>query len=150
MKKLMFFFFLFVSVFSCSKEKTKEFRSLNITTVKLDLYPFKNNGVDWDAFSTFPDPYFIFKKENIQDIDFQSAYKDEAGQGEAFWTTDLVCFSEQNAFFQFFDEDGATDDLIDVVYLNQEDLKEKGYPEKIVLSGLSGMRVVLTIEYLFQ
>ena len=150
MKNTLLLLLLIFSIQSCSKEKENILRSVRITTVQLGTYPVKNNGIDWDAFSSFPDPYFIFTKANVPQSDFQSPVWDEAQQNQAFWSTNIVCFADQSGTFVFFDEDGANDDFMDSVFLDMDELKRNGYPAQMIFTGANGSKVILTMEYTFE
>jgi len=93
--------------------------SMTILGVKLKQYSALNNGVAWDAFSSYADPYFVlYSNLGVQII--KSGYVEDLQPNLPYtWSSNITVNSLNTLNIVFYDYDSGSSDskILDLIFL---------------------------------
>lgn len=129
---------------NCEEEVTPN--RIRVSRIQMTNYPGTNSGAQWDINSQWADPYFQILNGNNEVI-FQSEYLNEKQPASICqWDVDLVMQPDQTYFIVFYDEDGATDEMIDSAVFTEYN-KGAGFPEYNIFNGVHGSQITAWVRY---
>lgn len=124
-------------------------KSVKLTHVYLVKYPPTNNGLAWDDFSTYADPYFTITNAATLEVVEQSPYQEEISPAAgALWQVNATCSPDASFVFTFYDYDSAANDNIIGGFVWNTYKNGEKFPTTVTLSE-NGLEVQLILGYEF-